>query len=407
MNKRATLIFIFITVMIDAIGIGIIMPVMPSLIEEVTGEGISAAARYGGYLMASFGIMQFIFGPIVGNLSDAYGRRPVFLVSLFALVVDYVITALASSIGVLFLARILGGITSATHSTANAVVADISDDSDRARNFGFVGAAFGVGFVLGPVIGGVLGEFGTRAPFYGAAIAAALNFLFGYFVFKETLPVDNRRKFSLKRANPLGALRRIFKVKGLAPFILVWLLYSVAFSVYPSIWSYFTQYRFEWSPGMIGISLAAFGIGMAVVQIAVTPRVVKKFGARMTVVIGFLVNMLSFILIAFVPTGGLLLAATPITSLGAVTGPALQDLTTRAVSKNAQGELQGILSSVQSLSTIISPLIMTQVFYQFTASHSRFDIPGAPFFLSFIFMVFALLVFRHYVKAIPRKDAAG
>lgn len=245
---RLPLVFIMITVVIDAMGIGLIMPVMPDLLTEVQGGSLANAAIWGGILSTSFAVMQFLFGPVIGGLSDRFGRRPVLLVSLVVMALDYVVMALAGSIWLLLAGRIVGGITAATHSTANAYIADISKPEDKAANFGLIGAAFGIGFVLGPVIGGLLAEYGTRAPFYAAAVLAALNAVFGYFVLKETVTDKIRRPFLWRRANPFGAFKALGQFPELKKLLFVFFIYQVAFGVYPAIWSYFGKARFGWGP---------------------------------------------------------------------------------------------------------------------------------------------------------------
>lgn len=263
---RLPFLFVLSTVMIDAMGIGLVLPIMPELILDVQGGTLASAAVWGGVLSTAFATMQFLFGPVLGNLSDAFGRRPVLLVSLVVMALDYVVMALAGSIWVLLAGRIVGGITAATHSTAAAFMADVSRPQDKAANFGLLGAAFGIGFVLGPLLGGLLGEFGTRAPFWAAAGLSALGFGLGLLVMPETVTEKTRRPFSWNRANPAGSLRAIAALPGIRPLLWVYFLYSVSIYVYPAIWSYFTLERFGWSPQMIGISLGLYGIGMAAVQ---------------------------------------------------------------------------------------------------------------------------------------------
>ena len=260
MAKRLPIIFIMITVMLDAMGIGLIMPIMPDLIREVQGGSLANAALWGGLLSTVFAVMQFGFGPLIGSLSDRYGRRPVLLISLFFMALDYLVMALAGSIWLLLAGRIVGGITAATHGTAAAFMADISKPHEKAANFGLIGAGFGIGFVLGPLIGGLLGEYGTRAPFYTAAALAALNCLFGYIVMRETVTDRIRRGFQWRRANPFGAFRHLSQLPGIRALLIVLFVYDVALYVYPSIWAYFAQARFSWSTQMIGLSLAMLAI---------------------------------------------------------------------------------------------------------------------------------------------------
>lgn len=374
-------------------GIGLIVPVMPDLIREVQGGTLATAALWGGVLSTAFAVMQFLFGPMVGNLSDRYGRRPVLLISLAVMALDYLVMAVAGTIWLLLLGRVVGGITAATQSTASAYMADISRPQDKAANFGLIGAAFGAGFVLGPLIGGLLGEFGTRAPFYAAAALAALNAVFGYFVLQETVTDSIRRPFSWARANPLGALRQMQKLPGIQRLLVVYFIYSVAFYVYPAVWSYFTQERFGWTSQTIGLSLALFGVMMAVVQGGLIRLILRWFGDRKTVIYGHVFDIAAFAAIASVTSGALALILTPMAALGAVITPALQGIMSRAVGDDAQGELQGVLVSVNALATIVSPLMMTSVFAAFTHDTTPLYLPGAPFLLSMLLMGVGLIVF--------------
>jgi DHA1 family tetracycline resistance protein-like MFS transporter len=390
---RLPILFILITVMLDAMGIGLIMPIMPDLIREVHGGTLANAAIWGGILATIFAVMQFLFSPLIGNLSDRFGRRPVLLVSLVVMALDYVVMALAGSIWLLLAGRVVGGITAATHATASAYMADISKPADKAANFGLIGAAFGVGFVLGPLVGGMLGELGTRAPFYAAAALAALNALFGWFVLRETVTDRIRRPFQWHRANPFGAFRQLARLPGIGRLLVVYFIYSVAFGVYPSVWSYFTQERFGWTPQVIGLSLALFGVMMAVVQGGLIRLVLRWLGERRTVIWGHVFDVFAFGAIAVVSSGTLALILTPMAALGAVITPALQGIMSRQVSDGAQGELQGVLTSISALSMIVSPLMMTWVFAVFTRPDAPVYLPGAPFVVSLLLMLAGMAVF--------------
>lgn len=382
MTKKLPFIFIMITLVIDAMGIGLIMPVMPELIMEVRAGDLSKAAIWGGVLATSFAIMQFLFAPMVGSLSDRFGRRPVLLISLFAMAIDYIIMALAGSIWLLLLGRILGGITAATQSTAAAFIADVSEPHKKAQNFGLISAAFGIGFVLGPLIGGLLATFGPRAPFYAAAALASANLVLGYFVLPETVTDRIRRPFEWRRANPFGALKSIGHLPGLKSLLLIFFLYQVAFFVYPSIWAYFTQERFGWDPRMVGLSLASFGVSMVIVQGGLIRLILPALGEYKTLMLGLVFNMLAFLAIGTISNGWVVLALTPLTALGAIAGPALQGIMSRTAMDDQQGELQGLLTSVGALGMILSPLIMTQTFSMFSTKTAEHHIPGAPFYLS-------------------------
>ncbi|WP_298936560.1 TCR/Tet family MFS transporter [uncultured Ruegeria sp.] len=390
---RLPFVFVLSTVMIDAMGIGLVLPIMPQLIVEVQGGTLANAAIWGGILSTAFAAMQFVFGPILGNLSDAYGRRTVLLVSLFVMALDYVVMAIAGSIWLLLIGRIVGGITAATHSTAAAFMADVSKPHEKAANFGLIGAAFGIGFVLGPVIGGLLSEFGTRAPFWAAAGLSAMIFGIGVLVMPETVTDKTRRAFNLRRANPVNSLKAIAALPGIRPMLWVYFLYSVSIYVYPAIWSYFTTERFGWSPQMIGLSLGVYGIGMAAVQGGLIRPATRYLGERMTIVYGMIFEIVSFALLAFLTNGTIALMLIPITALGAVITPALQAMMSRATPDSQQGELQGVLTALHALSMVISPLLMTSIFAQFIKPDAAIYLPGAPFLLALGLMLAGFILF--------------
>ncbi|MDG1472155.1 MAG: TCR/Tet family MFS transporter [Ascidiaceihabitans sp.] len=390
---RLPVLFIMITVMLDAMGIGLIMPVMPDLLSEVQGGTLGKAAIWGGILSTSFALMQFIFGPILGGLSDRFGRRPVLLISLVVMSLDYLVMAIAGSIWWLLIGRIVGGITAATHSTANAYIADISKPEDKAANFGLLGAAFGIGFILGPLIGGLLAEYGTRAPFYAAAVLAALNALFGWFILSETVTDKIRRPFSLTRSNPIGALKVLGKLPNIANLLVVYFLYQVAFTVYPAVWAYFGKERFDWDPATIGLSLGLFGVTIALVQGLLIRPFIRVLGERGTVIYGFGFDLMAFLALAFVTSGTLALILTPLAALAGVVTPALQGIMSKAVDDNQQGELQGALTSVSALAMIMAPMTMTYTFAVFTSETAPIYMPGAPFLLSVGLIAIALFVF--------------
>ena len=396
---RLPLVFVLLTTVIDAMGIGLILPVMPALLREISDIPLSEAALYGGVLATAFAIMLFLCGPVVGALSDRYGRRPVMLVSLAVMALDYLVMAVAGAFWLLLVGRIVGGMVAATQATAMAFMADISKPEEKAARFGMIGAAFGVGFVLGPLLGGLLAEFGTRAPFYAAAGLAALNFVFGYFVMPETNPAS--RPMTLARANPFGAFRHVGRNPELRPLLILFFLYQVAFFVYPAIWAYFTEARFGWEPSMIGLSLASFGIAMAVVQGGLIRYVLKWLGERGTVAYGLVFNFFAFLVLALVENGTTALLFVPLTALGAVVTPAVQGMMSRRTADDSQGELQGVLSSTAALATVISPLVMTQVFAVFAAEDAPVFMPGAPFLVSMALMVACGAVFLSTPRAQP------
>lgn len=393
MQNRLALLFILLTVMIDSIGIGIIFPVMPELLEQVTGSDLSHAAIWGGVLTTSFAVMQFLFGPVVGNLSDHFGRRPVLLISLGVMAADYLVMAVTGSIWVLLGVRTMAGIAAATHSTANAYIADISDPEHRARNFGLIGAAFGAGFVAGPLIGGLLAAIDTRAPFWAAAALAGGNLVFGLLVLPESLRPDLRRPFTLARANPLSSFAAIRRLPGLRRLLLVMFVYAVTFNVWPAIWSFYGTAAFGWDARWIGLSLAAFGITMAVAQASMVAPMIRIFGESRTALIGMVGETLTYVFYALVTSGFWALALTPATALGSVAMPALQAMMSRATPEDQQGELQGINTSVNALAMILAPLVMTWIFGVFTAPGAPVYLPGAPFLLSAVLMVAAVAIF--------------
>lgn len=393
MNKRLPTTFILISVVLDSMGIGLILPVMPDLIQEVEGAGLGTAAVWGGILATIFAAMQFLFGPTIGSISDRYGRRPVLIISLVIMALDYVLMALAHTIWLLIIARIVGGITAATQSTSAAYMADISKPEEKAANFGLIGAAFGVGFILGPLIGGILAEYGTRAPFWAAAFLAAANAVFGYYVLPETVTDSIRRPFSWKRANPLGAFRNIGALPGLKRLMLITFVYTIAFFVYPGVWAYYGAERFGWGPGMIGVSLAVFGIGIAIVQGLLIGPIIRRIGERKAVILGLAIDVGAFIALGFVTNGWIALAMTPLTALGSIAGPALQGIMSRTAADNQQGELQGTVSSINAVATIIAPLMVTQTFWYFTQESAPVYLPGAPFLLSAVLTIGCIIVF--------------
>ena len=386
-------LFILITVVIDAMGIGLIIPVMPELIREVEGTGLSGAAVWGGVLATVFAVMQFLFGPLLGAVSDRWGRRPVLLLALVVMALDYLLMALAHTIWLLVLGRVIGGITAATQSTASAYMADVSAPHEKAGNFGLIGAAFGVGFVLGPLIGGALAEWGTRAPFYAAAALALANAVFGFLVLPETVTDRIRRPFAWARANPLGAFRHVAALPGLGRLLAIVFTFAVAFFAYTSVWAYFGMIRFGWGPGMVGLSLAVFGIWIAVAQGLLLKPILRRLGERRTVVLGFSLDVLAFAILGFLSNGWLALALIPISAMGSIAGPALQGIMSRTAADDQQGELQGVLTAVNAVATIVAPLLMTQVFYHFTAPDAAIFLPGAPFLLAGLLLAGCIAIF--------------
>ena len=391
-RPNLALTFILMTVTLDAIGIGLIFPVMPDLIEGITGGSLSQAALWGGVMATSYAVMQFLFGPIVGSLSDRFGRRPVLLISLFVMALDYLVMATANSIWLLLAARIVAGITAATYSTATAYIADITPPAERGRRFGLIGAGFGVGFVLGPLIGGLLAAVDLHAPFYAAAALALANLAFGFFVLPETVTDATRRPFHLSRANPLGALRAVARLPGVTRVLACFLILGIAMNVYPAIWAYYGQERFGWTTTMVGISLAVYGVSFAVGQALLVGPLIRRFGEHRAAHYGMWVDVTTLAALGLITSGTAALLITPVTALGGVVTPALQALASRAAPDDSQGELQGVLASLNAIAMITAPLVMTSVFSAFTAPGAPVYSPGAPFLLASVLMVACLVL---------------
>ncbi len=387
---KNALYFILVTVFIDMMGFSIIMPVMPKLIMGLTGENISDAAGYGAWLLSLYAVMQFFISPVMGNLSDRFGRRPVLLLSLFGYFVDYLIMGFATTLGWLFFGRIMSGAFAATFSTANAYIADVSPPEKKAQNFGLIGAAFGLGFIFGPVIGGFLGEYDPRMPFFAAAGLAFINMLYGIFVLPETLAEEDRRPFSLTRANPVGSLvqMRAFPVVfGLAAAIF---LFQLAHTSLPSTWSYYGIEKFSWSEREIGFSLALIGVTAAIVQGGLTRVLIPKMGERRAAFFGIVVMMLAFVAYAFATEGWMVYVIIVTTAIAGITGPAMQGVMSNAVPKNQQGELQGAMSSLMALTMIIGPWSMLHIFGYFSAPGAPVYFPGAAFMTAAVLTLLSL-----------------
>ena len=392
---KAALGFIFVTVLVDVIGFGIIIPVMPSLISELIQGDISAASSYGGWLMFAYAIMQFLCAPILGNLSDKYGRRPVLLFSLLGFGIDYIFLALAPTIGWLFIGRIIAGITGASFTTASAYIADISEPDKRAQNFGMIGAAFGLGFIIGPLIGGLLGQFGSRVPFIAAAVLTLLNWLYGYFVLPESLAKENRRPFSWKRANPLGSLMQLKKYPAVAGLIISLTLVYVGAHAVQSTWSFYNIGKFNWDEKMVGYSLAFVGFMIALVQGGLIRIVIPKIGQEKSLYVGLLLYSIGMVLFAFATQGWMMFAFCTVYCLGGIAGPAIQGIISSHVPSNEQGELQGALTSLMSATSIVGPLLMTNLFSYFTRPTAPVYFPGAPFLMgAVLFLASTILSYR-------------
>jgi len=392
--SRYALAFIFCTMLIDTIGLGLIIPVSPGLIASLTHQDLSGAARWGGWLFFVYALMQFLCAPVIGNLSDRFGRRPVLVLGLVALGIDYLITGFAPTIGFLFLGRALSGAAGASYPTVNAYIADVSPPEKRAANFGLVGAAFGLGFILGPAMGGLLGEhFGLRAPFFAASALAFANALFGLLVLKESLPAERRRKFELWRANPVGSLVALRRYPALLGLFAVLVLVQLAHDSLPSTWTYYTMLKFHWGPADVAWSLVAVGI-LTAISFAVLPRMlVPRLGETRAVWLGLGCGALAYAGYALAPTPLALYGWMTVFALGGVGRPALTAILSHKVPHDEQGELQGAIASVNSLTSVGSPLVMTHLFAWFTSSAAPFYFPGASFVAAAVCELGALALF--------------
>ncbi len=387
-NRKAAIGFIFVTLLIDVTGLGLIIPVVPKLIENLLHTtNISKVALFGGLLTFSYAIMQFLFAPVLGNLSDKYGRRPVLLFSLLGFGLDYLLLAFAPSIGWLFVGRIIAGITGASMTTASAYIADISTPETRAQNFGMIGAAFGLGFIVGPMIGGLLGEMGPRIPFLVAAGLALLNAAYGYFVLPESLEANNRRSFEWKRANPISSLKNLSRFPAVAGLIVSFFLIYIASHAVQSNWSYFNIEKFKWTPKMIGISLAVVGVLVSLVQGVLVRFVNPKIGNERSVYVGLGLYTIGLILFGLASQSWMMFAFLIPYCLGGISGPGLQAIISGSVPANEQGELQGSLTSIISITSIVGPLVMSNLFAFFTGPIAPFYFPGAPFMLAALLML--------------------
>jgi len=394
-NKNAAVGFIFITLLIDVIGFGIIIPVMPKLIAQLNQVDISTASTYGSLLMFSYAVVQFICAPVLGNLSDKYGRRPVLLFSLFGFGINYLFMALAPTYGWLFLGRIIAGITGASMTTGAAYIADNSTAENRAKNFGMIGAAFGLGFIIGPVIGGLLGGFGTRVPFYAAAALALLNWIYGYFVLPESLQKEHRRSFEWKRANPVGSLLHLKKYPAISGLALAILFVYIAAHAIQSNWNYFTMYRFNWNERMVGLSLGVVGILVATVQGGLIRVINPWLGNEKSIYTGLGIYAIGMLLFGLATQSWMMFVFLVPYCFGGISQPALQAVMSEHVPPNVQGELQGAITSLMSLAAIIGPLVMNNLFYYFTHSEAPIHLPGAPFLLAAVLMAAsAVIAFR-------------
>lgn len=385
--------FIFITVLIDMIGFGLIIPVMPSLLRELTGLEANESVLLGMMLIIAYSGMQFVCAPIVGALSDRFGRKPVLLAALAGFTIDYLIMGFAPVFWLLLAGRLLAGLFGASYATANAFIADITPPEKRAGRFGMIGAAFGLGFTFGPLIGGFLGDqFGPRAPFFAAAALSGINFLYGLIVLPETLKPENRRKFDWTRANPFGALMQIRKYPAVIILMAAVFLMMIGHAVFPATWSYYSTYRYGWGEWEVALSLTAVGVSSAIVMGGLTRVLVPKLGEWRAVIFSLILGSIAYAAYGLASAGWMVYAIIVFGALGGIGQPALQGVMSRIIPPNAQGELQGAMTSLQSLSMVFGPLMMSPMFHYFSSERAPVYAPGAAFFVSTVLTVTALSI---------------
>lgn len=399
-TNRSALLFIFITVVIDVVGLGIIIPVMPALIQELTGGGtLSEASAYGGWLMFVYASTQFLFASVLGNLSDRYGRRPVLLFSLLGFCINYLLMGFAPTLLWLFIGRFVAGVTGASHTVAAAYIADVSSSDKRAQNFGLLGAAFGLGFIIGPVLGGLLGHYGPRIPFFAAAALSFINVVYGYLIVPESLAKEKRRPFSWRKANPVGSFRHIRRFPEIGTLVMCMALVNIAAHAVQSTWSYYTMERYGWTERMVGISLGFIGVLLAIVQAGLLRIIIPKIGSERSVILGLSLYTIALPIMAFAAAPWMLYAACVPYVLAGIGGPAIQGIISNRVPSTEQGQIQGGLTGLISLTAIIGPPLMTGLFAYFTRPEAAAYFPGAPFLLGGLLTgISAALAINHFSK---------
>lgn len=380
--RKPALVFVFITLFLDVLGIGLVVPILPKLVEKLSGGGVDSASFIFGWMVGLYALMQFLFAPVIGSLSDRFGRRPVILLSLFGSGLDYFLLAWAPTLPWFFLGRLISGISGANYSAAAAYIADVSPPEKRAASFGIIGAAFGLGFIFGPAMGGWLGHFGLRVPFYAAGTLTLINWLYGYLILPESLKPENRRAFSLRRSNPIGALLELKKQRLVLGLSISYFISSIAHQVYPSIWVLYTSYRYGWGTKQTGLSLALVGLMAAIVQGGLTRKIIPKIGERRAAVGGLIIMAIALTGYGLAPQGWMIYGIIVFGSLSGIAVPAIQGMISRTVSDNEQGGIQGSLTSLQSVAGAIGPLFATGIFGYFISTNAPLIIPGAAFFFS-------------------------
>ena len=404
--SQATFIFIVITVALDFLAFGIIAPVLPNLIIQFEGGNMAKAAAITGYFGFAWATMQFLFSPVLGAWSDRFGRRPIILLSCLGLGLDYIFMALAPTLGWLFVGRIISGITTSNVSTAFAYIADVTPAEQRAKKYGLLGAAFGLGFVIGPAVGGLLGHYSLRAPFWAAAVLSLANFLYGIFVLPESLPKEKRAKSAWHMANPLGSLTLLRSNATLSGLAVVTVIHYLAHQALPSVFVLYTEYRYGWTERGVGIALAVVGVCVALVSGGMVGPYVKRFGEKMSLTSGLLFGVLGFLGFAIAPKGWSFLAAVPFIALWGVSGPAMQSLMSQLVDPSAQGKLQGAINSLRALTGMVGPLLFTQVFSAAIAPTAAVHLPGAPYYLATFLLLISLGMAIAVVRGVTDKRVA-
>ena len=405
--RRAAMAFILITLFIDVLGIGVIVPVLPELVKELVGGGVATAGRYVGVIAASYALMQFFFAPLLGALSDRFGRRPIILVSLFGLGIDYLIQGFAPNIAWLFFGRVLAGIMGASFTTANAYIADVSEPENRARNYGLIGVVFGLGFIFGPAIGGLLGSVDLRLPFFVSAGLALLNWLYGFFVLPESLAEEHREPFSWRKASPWGSIGNLKNYPLVAGLAVVFVFFSLAQRGLENAWVLYTGYRYGWDERANGLALALVGVMAALVQGVLVRPVILRLGERRTTVLGLVIGTGAFLGYGLATTGSIILAVIVVGSLAGLAGPAIQSLIAGSVSPSDQGKVQGALTSLVSLTAIVAPLVFTAgLFSYFTSERAIVELPGAPFLLGALLCFAGVIATVRLFRRVPPASAA-